>query len=481
MLDLSATNNVTEANLNALTYFNGVTSDAKNQLVANIVDFCDSDNIATITGTSPNFRYGNELTPYLNEVTVRLINQTDSPGGANPATTDTTIGVDVFVEVVNMFKDLATSWGGSGATITLNVTVNYDRGSGAGNTGLSISYPFTITGDLSDESEGYISLKSSSSRTGNNSSQTSSLTNISVVISDIKLYKTNAVSNAVLWDVADVSKTINKTGSLNRDDIEYCSIQAADPRDNQDDIDWAINGASNFSINLTDVASQNLTFNAGDDNWDVNTTPSTITADNENWAPDTSNEELANTKPWNISTAYMPENGASDLRHLHELGCIHRGDTVGADAPLFRTLNLVDYNLASTTLGNYEPTTTLDLTPANLAASFNGGDRALLDEMYISGNATTTAISSYKQVGPINPNSTDSGTITMLLSGIKHIAGPEYEQSAPSTSTAIDASNYVNNFPGIEAAQVEDFLTTTHNFMMYAMPYHHNRNPQTIG
>ena len=173
--------------------------------------------------------------------------------------------------------------------------------------------------------------------------------------------------------------------------------------------------------------------------------------------------------PETISTAYMPEGG--QIQYLSEVGFIPRGEPG-------RTLNLTDYNLSSpTTFVGADDITTTDLA-METPSTFDGGDRSLLDYVYV-GNPdpvakTTQDLASYKQFGAINPNTTNSNVLKLLLSGISPLVGPDSSNTI--TTTTIDS--IIANFPGRVKSSNADSYFKVSDFHDVGGDNYHNRNPQ---
>ena len=441
---------------NGISWLNTSTdTDQANQIACNIADYLDTDNIASSKGG----QYGKERVPYLNEFHLKITNDTVQPDPMDTALAETpsVINLEAKFETVNVFNNITTwnegdsgSPNGAGAYFLLYAIVN------AGRTGAPISdQPIEIT-----ISENYSSLTAvgyhespsgdeSYSTGATESSANNDLSNVSIQITHVALYG----ASGELWDRYDIDQTIN-LGTVADTDEKFCNFQATDPRNNHTGWDGD-----------TDYDTDNNSFNAK--NEDSGGASIYVVMDGE--TDDNGSDGDGQEEPWEISSAYMPADGI--MHSLAELGMIPRG-AVG------ETLNLCDYNIQTSdrfVSANRTPTANLDIGDES---TFNGGDRALLDHVYLSDNEvkvnTSTDTVAYKQFGIINPNTSQPSVIQLLLSNIT-VEG----QGAAISSTL--ANSVADNFPGMASSPDTDEFFTIDQFHDTTGDEYHNGNPTTYG
>lgn len=435
---------------NSISWLSSVNSTESQRLACNIKDFIDEDNIASNIGSI----YGKERVPYINEAHFKITNNTlaGSVGTPEPIKLE----VEVTPELVKLLT--VSAWGtgaanshtGATATISLIYDILATKTTADAAVINATDQVITISQDLSSSlTAGYLRCNTGT-HTENVSTGTSTSTSTNITVT-IKLKEIRLTGNGTdVWDLVDLdipatppsqTAAFIATGAGN---AQFVSFEAADCRNNH--TQWTANAFSTSEAGTGSIISPNQR--------------------NTNYLP--MDSEPITLDPWEISTAYMPEGGT--IEHLAEVGMISRG-TPG------QTINLTDYNTQSASSfdsANYLPTGTLALeTPT----TFDGGDRALLDFVYIGnpGNKATADLPSYQQFGAINPNTTNSNVLKLLLTGVQPMVGPYKSPVASPLSTTIDV--IIPLFPGIQKSananayfKVEDFHQTTGDL-------YHNRNP----
>ena len=473
-------------------------------IAANIKDFCDTDNEAEEWTDGGITIVGNERVPYINEIIVGIENKTPTSDGT--IATPNTYELNIYVEFVKMFYDASyNTWtardngssgsnpNGSSAVCTVEGEVNFTRG-----TLPSISAPFSIstTFDISDTSNGYYVLAMPANNLTNGTDTTDGhWSNVTITI-DTVTFEGQA---GVLWDKVILNKTSTVKSELRSSDadpsssMQYVGTNVSDPRVNTDDTNWGMklkdsSDLMDFSSDIFDVAS------VVDGAWG-STQTSTVFDNDDLDISAWQDEEISTSRLWTISTAYMP---TRIIQFRSELGFVSRGIPG-------ETLNLTDYNIAnpsSFVAGRYKPTATLDLSSTN--TTFDGGDRALLDFVYLSlpNSSSSTADKevkindfqtgahadftytnqqnpgTYKQFGIINPNTTDGNVLEILLYGSSTHFGPDRDKTNLVTTSILD--KFIYRFPGMQSPldredtfNPDDFNDSTSNY--------HNRNPKTFG
>jgi len=456
---------LSKENLTASDLFSGIDwlnnssdSNQAKQIACNIADYLDDNN----TVSNIDDQYGKERVPYLNEFRLIVTNDTQQPDTTMATTTtddDETaseITVEAKFESVNIF-DSITTWNegnasdpnGSAAYFIVNVTVTAERTSSNIDETKDIKILHDFSGatavGFAQSSDGDETFTSSDESTANND-----LSNVNIRVNYIEIYG----ADNKLWDHCEINEDWQLPSPMSDTDEKYGNWEVQDPRNNN--TGWSLNSddAPNYD------ATGNDTFGDKNDNYVV------IDSESDINGSDGDGEE----EPWQTSTAYMPVDGV--MNSLAELGMIPRG-VAG------QTLNMCDYNIsASDTFrqANYKPGT-LDLNTANVNSTFNGGDRSLLDHVYLSKTeektTTNTDNPAYKQFGIINPNTSQKSVIQLLLSDIT-VRG---ESSAISSSVVDSVANL---YPGIAAVSLDDIFTVD-QFHQTSGDEYHNANPTTYG
>lgn len=431
-----------------ISWLKSLDTDDSKRLACNIMDYIDEDNVASLIDTDI---YGKERVPYINEVLFKVTNNTT--GGTTSDPEPIRVEVEATPELVKMVT--VGAWGngstdshiGTGSSIIIKYNIRAEKISADAAIINETDNEIIITEDLSGSLiKGYHQYSTGSDpvfvSTGTSTTSSTHVT-VTITLTDITL----TGNGSAVWDFAKVGQsataTAIQTGASN---AQYVSFEAADCRNNH--TSWLANA---FSTSDSGTGSM---FGIA------------AAATNTNYA----GMDGEFSEPYNTSTAYMPEDGK--IQYLSEVGMISRGQ-VG------QTINLTDYNLNSPTTfvpGKYQHD-----DPAKLeletSSTFNGGDRALLDFVYVGnpGAKGTQNLVSYQQFGVINPNTTNKNVLKLLLTNVRPLVGPASSSPAPAVATITDL---VDNFPGIEKSSNSDKYFKVDQFHDTTGDTYHNRNPK---
>lgn len=431
-LELIKDNNMDVSSvLAAIPWLNSSSDAKKTQIAANIKEYVDGNNFVLDSDTDNSTYFGNERVPYINEINFRFLNNTVAPSGTVP-TTPTVANLTISTEIINIFN--ANDWAhhtddpdGSAAFIEIEGTIIGNRG-----THEVINEDFSATATPLSQTVNLIAAGTYTkvdipiSWNGSPSSQTADIT------LDINITKVTLFGDAgKKWDL---TTQFNTSTTILEGDEESYNIEFRDPR-------------------------VNLTVNADNASFGWRAAPLDGSLNTSNSAQPTGEKDNDSTDMASLSTGFMRPGGG--IEFLEELGVISR-DIPG------QTINLIDYNTQQDFYesAKYRPAdSTLDLSDTT---TFNAGDRALLDHVRIG----TTPL--YKQPGIINPNTTNSKIIDILLSNIE-IAIPGGTNPSESSLDIIKT-----RFPSINGSPNVDQMFFVSDFHDSESSYH-NRNPKTYG
>jgi hypothetical protein len=267
-------------------------SPCKYAVMANLIDYCDADSIATTDSVFNPTYTGLEKTPYLNEFGFDAQVIGDGKGAF-------ALRLGLTVELVNMFT---TALGNNGK---LNATVEL-TGSNLRNSPVTFVFNWANLGNVEATSYVAVTRQEKILYIGTNRA----ITDFGVRI--VSARYTDAGDR--LWDFSRTSASVTTT--INRGTVRFITSEANDPRDNlaEDDMTWTPGGWSLLPAGTISPAAKNSVCNPnpGGDK-DI---------------------EIGATEPWEVSTAYI-RNGT--MQTLWELGCIHRGRP-------WESINLTDYD-----------------------------------------------------------------------------------------------------------------------------------------
>ncbi len=353
---------------------NGYDAALKDQIIANLIDYCDADSASTTDNIDSPTYCGLEMTPYINEF---LLGATVVNNG-----TDYDLQVTVYPELIYCYEEAFTEDGT--LTVEIQPAVNGLTDSTAQQLVFNLTNNWSSS--PSDGSRHY--AFGSQAATWNIAGGANTLADFSVNINSAKL--TNAAGTE-LWDFSftDPAMPLAVAASVDEGVFAYMSVEANDPRANLGAGDWiwstsweAVPSAVGDGIagslgDLNDMCSPN----AGGSQ-DAETT----------------------TKPWEVSTMFIRN---ATMESLWELGAIHRGSP-------WQTLNLSTYNN----------------TGSSGFSLYSEGDANILDQVKL----TETGEDDQNIVvrGRVNANTYHKEVVQALLSRIT--IGAEYNNPAPSGS-----------------------------------------------
>jgi hypothetical protein len=260
-------------------------------VMANLIDYCDADSIATTDNVFNPTYTGLEKTPYLNEFgfDVQVIDDGD---GTFP------LRLGLTVELVNMFT---TALGNSGR---LSVTVEL-TGSNLPNSPVTSVFNWASLDNVAATSYVALTRQEKILYAGTNRA----ITDFGVRI--VSARYTDA--GGQLWDFSRTNASATTTVIQT---VRFITSEANDPRDNlaEGDMTWTAGGWSRLPAGTISPAARNSVCNpnpGGDKDL-----------------------EIGATEPWEVSTVYIRND---TMQTLWELGCIHR-------ARAWESINLTDYN-----------------------------------------------------------------------------------------------------------------------------------------
>ena len=337
----------------------GSIPNCRNQIIANLIDYCDSDTEATTDYPSedPPTYVGLEKVPYINELHLNL---------QGTARWQKLTGQDYRYQTIVMlsYAKLETvDLYNTNTSITGKLNLSFQYRFAIDDIISTVNVPeitFTITHTGNDyivsqpaafiPQSYYYPVDSVSWKTFTNSGGVSNFG-----IKDFT-YTANISledSNGNLLDYATITDTLDPftTNNLNSDDgsefkIVYFNSQVPDPRQNLLSSDWSSSSSTTSTETLLD--------------------------DNSNYTPETGDDPENNggagePAPWEISTAYIRN---APMQSPWELGFIHRGAA-------WQTINLKAYNsgegVATDAGGN----------------AYSDGDANILDQIKMSSQTET--------------------------------------------------------------------------------------------
>ena len=311
----------------------GSATAAKNQIVANLIDYNDTNSIAT-TDSEDNPTYvGLEKCPYINEIKMEFegeVQEVENTGVYNY--TCNAYLKQITVELVDMYDTGALN---TTATVTISGTYRWSPNPDGNDT--DVAFEKTIPIDISAASSSYGSTTynvvdsdiSPTNNTNNGIGQTArSITNLQINSLAVKLINkddSDFYDYSKILENPSAAQTLSSNGTLSS---LYFDAQINDPRQNLLENDWADSEFStSSSIGTTASPYTNATFNP---NPGGNT-----------------DSEPGVSDPWELSTAFVRN---EKMESPWELGFIHRGSK-------WQTINLKIYNTTESYSGggnNYQ-------------------------------------------------------------------------------------------------------------------------------
>ena len=378
----SSKGSIIGANTGGISWFNAVLSDSSatsekklqiRQIVANLIDYCDADTVATVDSNLDPVYVGLEKVPYINELAFKSeINQS----AADP--TQYELVISCVPELVNIYEDA----GPAGSELKVTFSVGHSAMAQT-----QYSMVWTTVPSISGKSYYEMTGKTQVISLGT----TSSVSGLIIYEAKAWLYKplgtSGDVVNSEIWDVSRATTPSEpSSGGVAQAYLDlplWASIETDDPRYNLSNDQWAWH-------NWTDGGTVK--------SWSTDQTIHSLDAKNYNCRAlrkvspsDTAVDADLEVVDFmvgnpNISTAYV-RNGP--MVTLWELGAIHRG------AP-WQTLNLSAYNS--------------DVSVNEGMGDYDKGDANLLEQVKLNTNTEIT--------GRININTAHYRVLKGLLTGI---------------------------------------------------------------
>lgn len=377
---------------------------ARNQIIANLIDYCDSDTKATsdyynTPSVNPPTYVGLERCPYINEVKVVMMGVITQSGSSGSFIYNFRVVPTIYVELVDMY----------GISNTLSrvyvdsMKVTYDWGTTtyANTVDTSVAIPY-FTSVSSTPSKSYTSISFSSPQ-GLISNQTQAsllgVANVSTLrirakINSFRL-RLMGSDNTSLYDYSILPDTTSSqdfwtssSGTTTKTSYLTFNYGVSDPRQNLLPSDWN----TKFKVGTTELLSDCGTWIS------PFTNNAFITARGSFSGTDTDQE--SSNDPWGISTAYIRN---APMKSPWELGFIHR-------AKAFQTINLKKYNTTSGRLASKG------------GGTYSQGDANILDQVKMS---TDT-----QRYGAMNINSKCDTALAALFEYIS-IGSPQANPGTP--------------------------------------------------
>lgn len=400
---------------------------AKSQIIANLIDYCDTDTKSTYDSSTDTPRYtGNERCPYINQVNLRVTaNITYTYDDvANPKTRKVKLNsiiTNAGVEVVDMYGvtgintkalvncQLAFYW----KITTPSVPDQFIRSQSIAPVTLQIPAPTALNRyrcfpttwpPVTGTTITFPAPLPDSPLVAN------SVVDLGVQIKELTVKLTNdgtdvGTPDGTFYDYSYVRENnsdtsyygYNKKADTNSltstKDLDFF-YEVSDPRQNINASDWVKVATNTWSNTSTPNNSIYPTVFSGSD----------------------IDKEANSANPWDISTAYIRN---APMKSPWELGFIHR-------AKAFQTLNLKEYNadqgFARKSNGTYPGGD--DYSENSDAGLDDGGDAIILDQIKMTSNPTTQ--------GMINVNSDNSSVLRTLFDKIQ-IGSPKVDPGLPGT------------------------------------------------
>lgn len=294
------------ANVGGIPWLHHCTdTNLKNQIIANLIDYCDSDHFPTTDDAANPTYVGLEKVPYINEIVIRA----KILGNSHTRR----LQLSVYPELLNPYDEALDA-----SLFPCQLEVMVQPSASGGLTGTSAElFTFTINSALSAHE--YRTPSAVRKDVWGMSNKT---------ITDLKvsLAYARVIKDGKLLDFAFGSGTSTPiTTTFTKGTLQYITVQADDPRANLDEQNWQWDPEWVASPNQTLGSTNDFCLpNVGGDGVDAETA----------------------ADPWDVSTMYI-RNGP--MKTLWELGAIHRGKK-------WQTLRLTKYKADATEttgLGDY--------------------------------------------------------------------------------------------------------------------------------
>jgi hypothetical protein len=393
-------------------------NNCRNQITANLIDYCDENSTATTDNQNAPTYVGLEKCPYINEIKLKI------SGGV----TETLILYECSVDLSEVSVELVNMYDTSTINTTANVTVtgschwmprDIDVSFSAitPNINISVNGESYATGTISSATN--FNFNGFDSYDLDSPAQSRSITDFKITGIDIRLIDQASgdfYDYSYVVETETAPKTLSSDGSTN---TLYFNAQVADPRQNLIENDWAIDSEFGTSSSLGTLGSVNSTFIPN---------PSG-NADSEPTA----------AEPWEISTAYVRN---APMQSPWELGAIHRGKK-------WQTINLKLYD-------DYDDATSaFQLYPETWGGrNYNYGDGNILDQIKMIHHTET--------LGKININTPQKEVLEALFYGIwvgGDLNNPRLNESPAVMVDSSEADTLANNVITAYSSNSGEFKT----------------------
>ena len=417
----------------------------RNQIAANLIDYCDSDSTPTADGGDttlstfdPTYT-GNDRTPYINEIGIKVQCTPTITKSGTRYRNDYAFLTAVYFEIANVY----------GAGVNLNSattceilegTVFYTRQE---SDGTLINGSFSLAqGAKSITSVSTLGYRSTTigafgtSLTGtyyDKQNHDANVTNVYVQIKRVRLKYNGVFADFAKPDYEGGFSTViptlvTKTGGGSGGGVprSVCfSYQANDPRQNLNDGDWPQATSSHPLPLVTPYTVTSTAVYGMNPNPATGNTVGTPAVVNDVVTFAAAGDMESTLTPTTLSTAYI-RNGP--MASPWEIGSIHRGTA-------WETINLKEYNVAAAS----NPATGGGLYTASPTASKNGGDANILDQIKMTNRVKG------KQKVNLGLLSDDTGTCSGVLSALfkKIHVGSSYANSV----RMFDTSDHAHDLP----------------------------------
>lgn len=404
-------------------------NNAKHQIIANLIDYCDSDTNATTdySVNNPPTYVGLERCPYINEVKIQInakIQRYDGDGSNNRDFDFTTSEPTVFVELVNMYgitnnTTVAPYTTTKAYVDSIRIDYQWGKVSNLNNYTPSISnLPLVITPIATPQNYSSNSASMSGGSLSQLSQRITGVNNISsfaikIKITGLRIRLVSSDAGEAFYDYVclpdtdfiSIISSVSSTTSVTR----YLTIdwEASDPRQNLNTWDWGLPASL---VGITLANSENTTIQS------LGTTNNRYITARSSFSGTDTDKESANN-PWEISTAYIRN---APMKSPWELGFIHR-------AKAFQTLNLKKYN--DNTTNGY------GFRWDSGGGAYSDGDVNILDQVKMSSNIET--------LGKINVNSDNLSVLRILFDHIAVGSIPDDPGASTATVLSIDNANAI--------------------------------------
>jgi len=375
-------------------------SDRRNQIAANIIDYCKSTIGATHAPSDDSPTYvGLEYCPYINEARVQFQSAITEAASGTAGVSNYTASLVItgIVELINMYNM-------GGATLTPSATViiqyAYDTDiPGMPTYASAADETFSIAFSIGDYTAnaayqaGNVTIKSVSSTFSAAANTTYSITNARIISMKVKLLG----SGSEYYDFSYFEPQTGGAPSLatlqsgNGTGNWYVDYEVNDPRQNLNYDDWTRTSgiASNGTVSTSGTTGKNSICNPNPGTgYDTEETASGVSA----------------VEPWQVSSAYIRK---GPMRSPWELGIIHR-------ASKWQTLNLKCYDKSDGKDGLSGNAGGRAYTESATGAA-DGGDANIFDQIKFGIKATN--------YGKVNLRNSGDDVMRTLLMGIYLPAG----------------------------------------------------------